>query len=900
MSSVAENSLMHYGVKRRSGRYPWGSGDEPYQHSGDFLSRVEELKKQGLSEKGIAEAIGLSTTDLRMQVRVAKHERRALEADHTRSLRDDGLSLNEIAEKMGYANDSSIRSLLDENTAANKNRAKATAEILKKELDEKGILDVGAGVERELGVSQNTLKEALFILETEGYVRTGVGMPQVTNKGQQTTVEVIAKTDKEPKELQRELYNDFEKIKSVGDYHSTDSGLTYNKLEYPESIKSDRVRVQYGDEGGSSKDGVIEIRRGVDDLDLGNSHYAQVRILVDGTHYLKGMAMYSDDIPDGADIVFNTNKKSGTPKEKVMKEIKNDPDNPFGAAIKANGQSKYIGKDGKEHLSAINKLKEEGDWDNMSKNLSSQFLSKQPIQLIKQQLDLTYKDRAAEFDEIMSINNPTIKKKMLMDFANECDGAAVHLKAAALPRQSTQVILPINALKENEIYAPNYKNGEKVVLVRFPHGGTFEIPELTVNNKNPSAISILGKNIRDAVGINAKVAERLSGADFDGDQVVVIPNSGKIKVKSTDALADLKDFDPKTQYSTEGKTGIKLMTKSETQKQMGVVSNLITDMTLKGADEKEIARAVKHSMVVIDAEKHKLDYKQSERDQGIAELKKAYQGYTTDDGREVGGASTLLSRRKQDVRVPERQGSAMIDPDTGRVSYKESGRTYIDKKTGQVTPATTKVKLLNQVDDVRTLSSGTLQENAYADYANKMKALANQARKEYKATGNLRYDSQAAETYRTEVARLNAALNNAAKNAPRERRAQAIANSQVKAKIQDNPDMDKKEIKKASQIAITNARANVGASGKESRINITDREWEAIQAGAISDNKLSQILRYADADALRQRATPRTTTQLSTARINKAKAMANSGYTNAEIAESLGVSPSVVSKYLNG
>lgn len=899
MKPVAENSLMHYGVKKRSGRYPWGSGDNPYQHSGDFLSRVDELKKQGLSEKEIATAIGLSTTDLRMQVRVAKHERRSLEADRARSLREDGLSLNEIAKKMGYANDSSIRSLLDENTAANKNRAKATAEILKKELEEKGVLDVGAGVERELGVSQNTLKEALFILETEGYVHTGVGMPQVTNKGQQTTLEVIAKTDKDAKELQRDIYNDFDIVKSVGDYHSTDSGLTYNKLEYPSSINSDRVKIRYGDEGGINKDGVIEIRRGVEDLDLGNSHYAQVRILVDGTHYLKGMAMYSDDMPEGADIVFNTNKKSGTPKEKVMKEIKNDPDNPFGASIKANGQSKYIGKDGKEHLSAINKLKEEGDWDKMSKNLSSQFLSKQPVQLIKRQLDLTYKDRVAEFDEIMSLTNPTIKKKMLMDFANECDGAVVHLKAAALPRQSTQVILPINALKENEIYAPGYKDGERVALVRYPHGGTFEIPELRVNNKNPSAISILGKNIKDAVGINPKVAERLSGADFDGDQVVVIPTGGKVKIKSTPALKDLEGFDPKTTYSTEGKSGVKLMTKSETQKQMGMVSNLITDMTLKGASESEIARAVKHSMVVIDAEKHKLDYKQSEKDNGIAELKKRYQGYTTEDGREVGGASTLLSRRKQDVRVPERQGSGIIDPDTGKVSYKESGRTYIDKKTGQPTLATTKVKLLNQVEDARSLSSGTPQENAYADYANKMKALANQARKEYKATGNLRYDSKAAETYREEVASLNAKLNVAAKNAPRERRAQAIANSQVKAKIQENPDMDKKEIKKASQIAITNARASVGASGKDTRITITDREWEAIQAGSISDNKLTQILRYADADALRQRATPRTTTELSTAKINKIKAMVASGYTNADIAESLGVSSSTVSKYLN-
>ena len=97
--------------------------------------------------------------------------------------------------------------------------------------------------------------------------------------------------------------------------------------------------------------------------------------------------MYSDDMPDGADIVFNTNKHSGTPKMDVLKKIQNDPDNPFGALIKANGQSHYVDADGNEKLSAINKLKEEGDWDKMSKNFSSQFLSKQPIQLIKKQLE---------------------------------------------------------------------------------------------------------------------------------------------------------------------------------------------------------------------------------------------------------------------------------------------------------------------------------------------------------------------------------------------------------------------------------------------------------------------------------------------------------------------------------
>lgn len=895
MNPIAEEILMHYGVKRRSGRYPWGSGDNPYQHSGDFLSRVEGLQKDGLSEKQIAETLGMKTTDLRMQLRVARHERRALEADRARSLREDGLSLNEIAEKMGYANDSSIRSLLNESTAINKNRAKATAEILKKELEEKGMLDVGAGVERELNVSQNTLKEALFILETEGYNVYGIGIPQVTNVGKQTNTPVLTKPDVE----YRDVYQNMGDIQSVGNYHSTDGGTTFNKLEYPASIDSKRVSIRYGDEGGTSKDGVIEIRRGVEDLDLGNSHYAQVRILVDGTHYLKGMAMYSDDIPDGADIVFNTNKKSGTPKESVMKSIKEDPSNPFGAAIKANGQSWYDGADGKKHLSAINKIKEEGDWDKMSKNLSSQFLSKQPLQLIRKQLDLTYKDKVAELDEIMDYTNPTIKKKLLQDFANECDGAAVHLKAAALPRQSTQVILPLTSMKDTEVYAPGYKNGEKVALVRYPHGGTFEIPILTVNNKNPAAIKTLGKDIVDAIGINPKVAERLSGADFDGDQVVVIPTNSKVRIKSTPSLKGLEGFNPKDEYPET--PGMKYMTKSETQKQMGIVSNLITDMTLKGAPESEITRAVKHSMVVIDAEKHKLNYKQSEKDNGIAELKQKWQGYTDSNGREVGGASTLLSRRKQEVRVPERQGSGRIDPDTGKVTYKESGRTYFDTKTGEWKPATTKVSLISNTDDVRTLSSGTSQENAYADYANRMKALANQARKAYMATGNLKYDSKAATTYKKEVDHLNAQLNVAAKNAPKERRAQVIANSRVKAKIQDNPGLekDKKELRKIKQIEITNARAEVGASGKENQITISDREWEAIQAGAISDSKLTQILRYADEKAVKERAMPRTTNQMSTAKISKAKAMLQTGFTIADIAESLGVSSSTVSKYLN-
>ena len=895
MDLVEEDILMHYGVKRRSGRYPWGSGDNPYQHGGDFLARVEELQRLGKTEKQIADELHLSTTDLRMQVRVAKHERRALQADRARSLREDGKTLDEIASILGYANDSSVRALLNENTAANKNKAQATAEILKKELAEKGAIDVGTGVERQLGVSTGVLQEALFILETEGYNRYGVGVPQVNDPKKRTITPVISV----PEIDQREVYQNLDLVKSVGDYHSTDGGESWDKREYPASIDSSRVKILYGDEGGALKDGVIEIRRGVADLDLGDSHYAQVRILVDGTHYLKGMAMYSDDMPDGADIVFNTNKHTGTPKMDVLKKIQDDPDNPFGALIKANGQSHYIDADGNEKLSAINKLKEEGDWDKMSKNLSSQFLSKQPIQLIKKQLDLTYADAADEFSEICSLNNPTVKRKLLLDFADECDSAAVHLKADALPRQSTQVILPLNAMKETEIFAPNYRDGEKVVLIRYPHGGTFEIPELTVNNKNPTAVSVLGKNIRDAVGINPKVAERLSGADFDGDQVVVIPTGGRVKIQSTPALKDLKDFDPKTDYSTEGKTGVRLLAKgAATQRQMGEISNLITDMTLKGATEPEIARAVKHSMVVIDAAKHKLDYRQSEKDNGIAELKKKYQGFDDETGHH-GGASTLLSRRKQDVEVPERQGSGVIDPLTGKVVYKESGRTYVDPRTGKTVAATTKVKRILAVDDVRSMSSGTLQEEAYADYANKMKDLANKARLEYKATPTLKRSASAAKAFEPEVNRLMAALKVAQLNAPLEREAQRIANARVKAKVQANNITDKDEISKIRRAAISDARNSTGASGKRTRITISDGEWTAIQSGAISDTTLSEILRYAEPKTVRERATPRRTTQLSDARISRIKAMANSGHTNAEIAEALGISTSAVSKYLN-
>lgn len=902
------NILEHYGTKRHSGRYPWGSGDNPYQHSGDFLSRVEELKKKGLSEKEILETINnslpdeykMGLTEFRTARQKAGHDRKALEYDQIRALKDDGLGWKEIGDKLGMS-ESSVRSKYNNAIGEKASQAEKIAATLKAEVDKKGMIDISEGANQVLGVSESKLDEAAYILEVEyGYQRYGVGIRQPTNARQQTNITVLAK----PEFDQKYAYQHQDQIDSLGDYHSDDGGETFTKLQRPSSLDSNRVAIRYGDEGGLDKDGVMEIRRGVPDLDLGKSHYAQVRILVDGDHYLKGMAVYSDDLPDGVDVMFNTNKPSGTPKMKVLKEAKADPDNPFGAAIKANGQSMYIGDDGKEHLSPINKLKEEGDWDTMSRNVSSQFLSKQPKKLIENQLNLTVADYKAQYDEIMRYDNPTVKKKLLNDFADTVEGTSMTLKASAFPGQSTKVILPINKIKETEAYCPTYENGTRLALIRYPHAGTFEIPIVTVNNKNVSGKRNLGA-IQDAIGINAKVAEQLSGADFDGDTVMVIPVTDKVNIKSTRALKALEGFDPKTAYAVpEGNpNNVRLMKKEEKQREMGVISNLITDMTLRGADEDELARAVKHSMVVIDAEKHKLDYKRSERENGIPELKQKWQIRVDEEGAtHYGGASTLLSRRKQTVRVPERRGSIRVDKETGEYIYKESGRTFTDPKTGKERKAEDTVSLISETKDARTLSSGTIQENLYADFSNKLKAMANQARKEAVNMKGIQRNPEAAKTYAPEVASLKEKYNNMIANKPKERKAMLIANANIKAKIQEqglDPTIDKKEIKKISSVEMQRARDSVGASGRKSKVTFTDREWEAVQAGAISDNMLTKFLNSSDSDEIVKRAMPKNVAVMTSAKMSKANAMLKSGYSYAEIAKACGVPESTVYSALN-
>lgn len=1010
MNDTTKDILMHYGIPRRSGRYPWGSGEDPYQHGRDFLGRVEELKKNGWTEtpENIKKEFGLTTTQYRTEKSICKDERRMRDVARAKSLKSDGLGNTEIGRKMGIP-ESTVRSLLDDGSEARMKQARHTADFLKKLVDEKGMIDVGTGVERELSsmlgykVSKEKLNQALYMLEREGYGTYSGGIPQVTNPGQQTTQKVLCPPDIKPRDgakAPKEIY-EYDKIHSVADYTSHDGGQTIKIFVYPKSMDSKRLMIRYADDVGPDgargidKDGIVEIRRGVPDLSLGNSHYSQVRILVDDDRYIKGMAVYSDNMPDGVDVVFNTNKKSTMPKMDVLKKIKDDPDNPFGSLIGPKGQSYYIDKDGNEQLSLINKRADQGDWSDWKNAVPSQFLGKQSLALATKQLGLAKADKQAEFDELCALNNPTVKKHLLEKFASECDSAAVHLQAAALPGQKYHVIIPVNSLKDTEVYAPNYDNGTKLALIRYPHGGTFEIPILTVNNNHAAARSLLGPDVQDAVGINSKVAERLSGADFDGDTVMCIPtHNGKVKIASQDPLKGLEGFDPKTTYSYDKKTvdadgtehyyrnGREFRIMRNTGNEMGRISNLITDMTLAGAKPEELARAVRHSMVVIDAEKHKLDYKQSEVDNNISALRAEYQRSVDANGNiHIGGASTILSRSKGETSVDKRQGTPKVnminqkgkpwyDPSKpegklldeskpeGSYLYKTADDLYYpdrsyDKKTGKVTLRTANgkkvtydvsdaeaaaryspVKVINdktgevsftnstgeityktrtrldkstrmyETDDAYSLVSEGRHpmEMAYADYANSMKALGNKARVEMMNTGKIAYSASAKQTYRAEVDSLESKLNAALLNASRERAAQRAANASVNAKKLENPDMKKEDIKKAGQQALSSNRTLLGSVSRRDRnIKITDREWEAIQAGAISENKLKQILNNTDTDSLRQRATPRATTTLSTAKIAKLKTMsASNKYSLAEMASALGVSTTTVSNYLKG
>lgn len=869
--------LAHYGILRRSGRYPWGSGNNQSTRNRGYLDYLDKMKAEGLSEAQIAQGLGISTTQMRAAKSIASNQQRQERIAMAERLRAKGMSVNAVGQRMGL-NESTVRGLLEPGAKERSDALMSTADILRKNVEEKEFLDVGLGVENSIGVSNTRLATAVAVLQEEGYTLHRVKVPQAgTDK--ETEYKVLAK----PGVTQKEVWQNRDKIRQVAE-RSDDGGRTFFGLHEPIAVDPSRVAINYAEDGGAQADGVVYVRPGVDDLSLGGSQYAQVRIAVGKEHFIKGMAVYKDDLPDGVDLLFNTNKTRDEAPTTLdaLKKQKDDPDNPFGALVR-----QIVADEGTPNervVSAMNLVREEGRWSQWSSSIAPQVLSKQPTSLVRDQLNRTHDRRKQELDEILALTNPVVRRKLLMNFAEQADTAAVDLKTMGLPRQSWNVIMPVNSLGDTEIYAPQFRDGERVALIRYPHGGTFEIPNLVVRNGNRDAQKLLGKNPIDAVGINSRVAELLSGADFDGDTVLVIPNNDD-KITHTKPIKALLEFDPRTEY--RGYPGMKRMTNTQTE--MGIISNLITDMTIHGAPQSELARAVKHSMVVIDAEKHGLDYTRSARDNGIAQLKEKYQ--LQPDG--TSGAATLISRAKSKTYVPERvprpfSEGGPIDPDTGRLVFVETGA--VRKDTGA--PKLTKSTKLAEATDAHELSSGTTVERYYADYSNKTKAMANQARKAALETPALKREPTASRVYAEEVASLDAKLALTRENKPRERQAQVIANTIISAKREANPGMDREMLNKVKSQALTEARRRVGAERVE--VVFTPREWEAIQAGAISQSKLSALLDRADLEQVKRLSTPKDTKSLTGSQENRARSLLALGRTSAEVAEILGVSVNLV------
>lgn len=1005
--SENEDYLMHYGTKRHSGRYPWGSGDNPYQREnwfvgfdyGDneydrepwFCDEVAKLREQGHTPKEIAKMLTpknsykmtvaekdnpelgikkgdripkldangklipkeMSVDELRARNSVSLKAKKQNEINTALKLKKKGLSNTAIAEKMygDKTKESNVRNLLAPDAMERAKAVDNTTQKLKAAVDQKHFIDVGKSAELLTGVTRTRLKTAIAALQDQGYELKYIQAKQVQLPGQKTSIMVLCPPGTTYSEACKAVLED-NKLETLGEYHSIDNGKTWLGIRTPESINSNRIYIRDSEHGGVERDGLIELRPGVQDLSLQNSTYAQVRIAVDGTHYVKGMAVYNakafEGLPEGIDIIVNSKHPSTGKYEnklehlKLMKGLSQDPDtgkitgtvdkdNPFGASVKlseenseadakllAGGQYEYLDiHTGEKKLGAINKVNEEGDWSKWRKTLASEFLAKQPNQLAKRQLDEAIKLKEDQFERINQLTNPAVKKRLLEPFAEKCDSDAVSLRAAALPRQATSVIIPSVTLKDNEIYAPNFNEGETVVLVRYPHGGKFELPQLIVNNSNKECRDLIGSHPRDAVMINKHVANQLSGADFDGDTVIVLPNNDReIKIQDPNhpALAGLREFDTGVYSRPEGSPKPKHQT---CQIEMGKITNLITDMQQQGASLSEQARAVKHSMVVIDAEKHNLDIRKSYIDNGIAALKEKYQ--------QGGGAGTIISRAKSPERINTRrlarqsEGGA-IDPETGEKRYIETEEYYNKPLTktikGEKVPVLDENGKQKWVQERRTITStkmaeakdarelisgpdhiGTEVERTYASYANELKALANKARKASLAIEDQPYSEAAALKYKPEVDRLKDGLKTALMNKPAERKATALANIILKQKMQDDPSIkeDKEKKKKYANQAISGARLMVGA--KKQTIEISPKEWEAIQAGAIRKSVLKEILDNTDLDVVTKYATPIEEISITPARQSRIKSLIAAGHTQTEVADLLGVSVSTVNKY---
>lgn len=877
-----EDVILHYGRGHlsggRSGRYPWASGDNRIH----FTEAVATLKESGITDKTQqAKALGISRNELQAHL---SSEHAAIKEEITKRGRDlvgTGKSVNQTAQELGVP-EATLRLYLNDTApsthGARIERAKEVTDMYRKALKEQsGYIDVGAGTEHQIGITKYQKDMALEALKNEGYSVHKVRLRNLTNPDKPITTQVLTKNP--------DLYD-------VQGKHALDvqlpnyqyDGVKLTGIKKPVDVPWSDVSISYGKNGENDRDGTILVKRGNPEADLGAAHYAQVRISVGGTHYMKGMAMYGDDsdfkgLPESTKFIFHTNKPSSKAPQDVLKKQKDNPLNPFESSIR-------------RQRGVFNIVNQEGDWSEYRTTLASQFLSKQSLSFVKERLADTLKRNQEDFAEISKVTNPVVKKKLLDDLVGDptdstkrgaIDTMMFHMRAVGEPGTRYKTLIANPWLKVNEVYAPDYNNGDHLVLVRYPHGGTFELPDLVVNNQSGKSRKLLGNAI-DGIGIHPETAKKLSGADFDGDTVIALPNNdGKIKYRKS--LPGLKEFDP-NDYELTDKADLPYETTKKNkytgkdekvtvypgkhisprfkQTEMGNVSNLITDMTLKGATDSELARAVKYSMVVIDSEKHHLDWKAAKSAYAIGALQKKYMTkINPETGRKSIGANTLISVAKHESDKGEGKGSL--------------------------------ISKLASEGKLSKINSGTPVEKAYQNYIEQLQIMKNTGRKESMAIDIPKRDPKATKIYSKEVISLNSKIKSIQAQAPLERKAQVEANRAFKEYVAANPTISSDRKKSLKSEMLNNARQANGIDPYEKKVHISEKEWDAIQANAISKTALDKLLSKADMTELRGYATPKDKASISTAKIASIKRMIASGnYTLAEIAQSTGYSANTI------
>ena len=1053
---------------RGSGRYPFGSGNRPHQHDWDLLSRIDKIKatNPGISNADIAKQLGFYKTDRYGHEEFDENGEHKGDPGHLKIARSMAINNKDrdeyeeicwydnhldpdtgkhytnakIATLMNLPNESTVRDKRTRGRNGNSEKFIKISEELKKECDAKGIIDVTKDVSNFLGCSEDNLNKALVTLQDQGYELKKLNYKNITNPMYEVNVTALCKPGEDTHLLFKQpervmvLTSVEESIKQrrdgeVDHDNDVESAALRRGIGPTPQVSLDRIKIRYGDDPddpGVIRDGLIELRAVRDqngklvaacpDLSLGNARYGQVRIAVEGDRYIKGMAVYNEDLPEGCDIRVNSNKSMAKGIDGALKQLERNKDgsiakNMFGSAVIQTVQrdqngNPIIGPDGKQLASAINFVGSynpanpmedahvEGRWAKWSKNLPAQFATDLPLAVTRKQLQLQSKIHDEQLQEIMSVNNPSVKRKLLIDYADQMDAAACDLKAAPIGGQKTRVLLPVPSLGDNECYCPGLEDGTSVAVARFPHQGKWETAILRVNNQNAEAKKMIGDGA-DAIGLNHNVHGILSGADSDGDTGIVIPMTRKNwktgefdkvidienmpslvgRVKTDDSggfkMVRISDFDTSAEYgidnprfkdmvNSKGEPTYRYFKTEEAKgKEMGIVSNLLQDMRNKGCENAdELFRADCYSMVVIDAKKHKLNYEQAYKDFGIAELKKKYQTHLDAETGKLKeqGASTLVtlasSPSLQPLRAQWKPSNTSIDPETGKkifkapkkttemkaspefvripgtnrylrdengdkiqatwtgeVKQKEDGSYYYEPGTGKgkwqykEQDRMEKIPKMNLVDDAYDLIHPDERikmsdmDKLYADYANHCKALGNNARKLWLQESPLPYNKEAAKKYATEVNEMKAALTEAKKNAPRERQAQFLATSQYNAILNERgSELDNEDKRKLRGQCLMDARERCGAL--KDRIKFTEKQWEAINAGAIHPTTLDDMLRNADQDNYMQLALPKSSRITDTMKNEIMSRYESKGQSYEQIAEAMNISTSTVANVL--